>query len=326
MRVLAVDDDPIILELLVQFMAAIGEHQISTASGGDEAIALLEQSKADAFDCFMFDIQMPGIDGIELTRRVRANERFADVPILMLTAMSDKRYIDGAFAAGATDYVTKPFEVTGLQQRIDKLSQLSSSRGRHAIGFFADSADAGPNAGEDMQLHEPFLVYDLDNMVAPVAIENYVAQLSRSSLFGSSAFAFSLRKVEEFFADLSAFEFRGLIADIAEVISGTLSGHQFLMSYAGDGVFVCVTESGWRPHMTTLQDAINLALARSEIYNNKAERLHPRLVAGDAIRLVWRSHDTLISALADAHVSTEQARAEYERRLGDLWDYEQQPA
>tara|TARA_R110002049_G_scaffold44333_6_gene130164 strand:- start:21563 stop:22537 length:975 start_codon:yes stop_codon:yes gene_type:complete len=317
MKILAVDDDPIILELLVQFVDALGAHELMTASSGGAAVDLLGKPGVGPFDCFMLDIQMPGMDGIELTRRIRDTARYADTPILMLTAMSDKRYIDAAFAAGATDYVTKPFEVSELKARIGLVEGLVQARKSRTKKIFAAKSVSGQSNA--IELHEPISIYDVDNVIEYTAMENYVAQLSRSALFGSTTFAFTIREIEAFHDAMSPFEFYSLVSDVSEVISDTLEGHQFLMSYAGNGTFVCITESGWRPDMTALMDAANLSLSRTELFDNDGQRVHPRVSAGDAVRLIWKTGNSVMDALAEAHSSAEAASAAHTRSLTDFW-------
>jgi len=323
MRILAVDDDPIILELLKQFIEAFGEHELTVAESGSEALDLINGSEAAVFDCFLLDIQMPLMDGITLTREIRLLEAYSDAPVLMLTTMSDKRYIDAAFTAGATDYITKPFEVSELRARLALVEALVQARRANtqkvAIDQTAPTDQKSPQICEELELHEPISIYDVDNVIEYVAMENYVTRLSRSSLFGSTAFAFSIRQIEKFHDALSAFEFNCLVTDVAEVISDSLASKQFLMSYAGHGTFVCVTESGWRPETQKLMDSINLALSRIELYNNSGERLHPRVSAGDPLRLIWKSGSSALEALASAHTSAEYASVAHERRMNDFW-------
>jgi CheY-like chemotaxis protein len=319
MKILAVDDDPIILELLTHFIAAIGEHDLQTALSGSEALQIVHQQAASSFDCFLFDIQMPDMDGIQLTRQIRSYTRYVDTPVIMLTAMSDKRYIDAAFSAGATDYVTKPFEVMELKERIGLVEGYIEQRKSRTSKVFAAKAVATSAQAETLELHQPISIYDVDHVIEYLAMQNYVAQLSRGALFGSTTFAFTIRKIDTHHAALSAFEFTSLVSDVAELISDTLSGHQFLMSYAGSGAFVCVTESGWRPNMKELMDNINLCLARSEFYNNKGEAFVARVSAGDAIRLIWKSGNSIMEAVGAAHASAEAASMAHERGLNDFW-------
>ena len=321
MRILAVDDDPIILELLTQFVAAIGEHELTTAESGAQALEILKTPGCVPFECFMLDIQMPQMDGVELLTRIRDIARYADTPVLMVTAMSDKRYIDAAFKAGATDYVTKPFEVNELRVRVGMVEKMAQTRQLRTKKIFAAKTAAA--APQMLELHEPLSVYDVDNVIDFIAMENYVAQLSRNALFGSTAFGFSVRDVEGFHQTLNAFEFSGLISDVAEVISDTLAGHQFLMSYGGDGTFVCVTESGWRPDTERLMDDVNLALSRMELFNNDGQPLEPRVSAGSAVRMIWKSGSAVMDALGEAHSSAKVSAEKYERNRHDFWLTEQ---
>jgi DNA-binding response OmpR family regulator len=318
MKILAVDDDPIILELLGEFIAMIGDHEMTMAESAHEAIDILRSADAPRFDCFLLDIQMPGMDGIELTRVLRDTKRFADMPILMLTAMSEKRYVDAAFSAGATDYVTKPFDLEELAGRIDSVEKLNEQRRSRTSKVFA--AKSLNDQTRSVELYEPVSIQDVDNVIEYLAMENYVAQLSRSALFGSTTFAFTIREIEKLHKRLSAFEFYSLITDVAEIISDTLSDHQFLMSYAGSGTFVCVTESGWRPDTEKLKDAVNLSLTRSELYDNSGERLEPKVCAGEPVRLIWKSGSSVMEAMATAHASAEAACVAFEKSKYDFWN------
>ncbi len=319
MRILAVDDDPIILELLSQFLSSVGPYTLSTAESAHAAIALLTEQEAPAFDAFLLDIQMPEMDGIALAQHIRKLPEYAIAPIVMLTAMSEKRYIDSAFSAGATDYVTKPFDLTELKTRIGVIAQLVESRKAPPTAATTHAVPDNAAPAGHLNLHEPMSLHDIDSVIDSVAMENYVAQLSRSSLFGSTVFAFSMRKPESYYEALSAAEFRFLIEDVAEVISDALSGHQFLMTYAGSGTYLCITESGWRPDMPRLTDQVNLQLSRAEIVSNDGTELHPRMSSGAAIRLVWKSGDQILNALSKAQASAEHASAEYERLKTDFF-------
>jgi CheY-like chemotaxis protein len=320
MRILAADDDPIILELLSQFLSTVGSHRLTTVGSALEAIELLGEDPDQAFDCFMLDIQMPRMDGIDLARHIRKMGQYQTAPIVMLTAMSEKRYIDNAFAAGATDYVTKPFDLTELKTRIGVVEQLIQTK------HVASDARYNTNAllqsylpVDSVDLHEPIALHDIDNVIACTAMENYVAQLSRSSLFGSTVFGFCLRKSEIHHENLSGAEFKYLIEDVAEVISDTFSGQQFLMTYGGNGTFLCITESGWRPDLLKLTDQLNLHLNRAQIMSNSGDELHPRVSSGAAIRLVWKSGDQLLDALSKAQGTAEHAAAEHERLKTDFF-------
>ncbi|MEI2806535.1 MAG: response regulator [Albidovulum sp.] len=132
MKILAVDDDAYIRELLLLIISRSGYEDITVAPSGDAALEAIEVADP-AFDCLFFDIQMPGMDGIELCTRVRRIDGYEKTPIIMLTAMTERDFIDRAFAAGATDYVTKPFDTLELGVRARNAEELIKAR-RAALG------------------------------------------------------------------------------------------------------------------------------------------------------------------------------------------------
>ena len=131
MRVLAVDDDQSILALLQTALSALGQFEVSIADSGEEALRQIERAEKP-FDCFLLDIQMPNMNGIELCRAIRARRAHHKTPILMLTAMSERKYIDESFVAGATDYVTKPFDFFELRSRLSAVAAQRASEARAA--------------------------------------------------------------------------------------------------------------------------------------------------------------------------------------------------
>lgn len=120
MKILVAEDDPVNLMLLQGILAPLG-HELTAARNGDDALAFAE---ANTFDLFLFDVMMPGVDGLTLTRRCRQDPRHRDVPILLLTALSGKDDLLKGFQAGATDYVSKPFLSAEILYRVKAHLQL----------------------------------------------------------------------------------------------------------------------------------------------------------------------------------------------------------
>jgi len=126
MKILAVDDDTIALDMLVLALAQAGHKDVTTCTAPIEALRTLERGDI-RFDCLLLDIQMPNVDGIELCAKIRGLPDYQDTPVIMLTAMLDKSYIERAFYAGATDYITKPFDPFEIGARVrvaDKMVSL----------------------------------------------------------------------------------------------------------------------------------------------------------------------------------------------------------
>ena len=118
-RVLVVDDDPDILIITSRAMKALPfETVVSTAEDGLKAMDAVAR---DLPDVVVLDLNMPGIDGFEVCRRLRADLRTAFVPVLMLTANASEGARTRGFMVGTDDYVAKPYSVPELQARISRL-------------------------------------------------------------------------------------------------------------------------------------------------------------------------------------------------------------
>lgn len=126
MKILVVDDDEFTLSVLQLYLAEAGYSDVTICSSSEHAITLIENGYIK-YDCFFFDIIMPFIHGVELCKKVRAINGYDETPIIMLTAISSKSDIDEAFAAGATDYVTKPFNMTEIGARVRIAEHLISN-------------------------------------------------------------------------------------------------------------------------------------------------------------------------------------------------------
>ncbi len=113
--ILVVDDAAFNRTVIGTFLAETGFRKVSFATNGMEALAMIE---AGIPDLLILDIMMPGIDGYEVCRRLRAMPETADLPILVQTALLSGEDRNRAFAAGTTDLVTKPLERTELLARV----------------------------------------------------------------------------------------------------------------------------------------------------------------------------------------------------------------
>ena len=115
MRVLIVEDDPAIVRFLERGLAAHG-HQAVTADNGQDGVLMAAD---ETVDFVLLDIMLPGMDGQEVLRRIRA--RRPGVPVLMLTARDEVRDKVSALDSGADDYLTKPFDLEELLARMRTL-------------------------------------------------------------------------------------------------------------------------------------------------------------------------------------------------------------
>jgi diguanylate cyclase (GGDEF)-like protein len=113
-HLLIVDDDLMLRGMAAKTLQHAG-FEVSDAACGEDAIALFEEHP---HDLILLDVMMPGLDGYEVCRRIRAMAQGTQVPILMLTGLNDTASIDLAFSHGATDFITKPINWALLAHRV----------------------------------------------------------------------------------------------------------------------------------------------------------------------------------------------------------------
>ena len=111
---LIVDDEPENIELLNRRLTRRG----FTILSANSALEGLAKAEAEQPDAILMDIKMPGIDGFEATRRLKANPITASIPVIALTAHAMQEDRDTAIAAGANDYETKPVDMDQLVAKI----------------------------------------------------------------------------------------------------------------------------------------------------------------------------------------------------------------
>jgi len=111
--ILVVDDDPVIVNLL-QVNFEIEGYNVLTASDGEAGLA---QAGAGNADVILLDVMMPGLDGLEVARRLRDDADTRDIPIILLSAKAQAQDIQAGLAV-ADEYVTKPFEPLELLERV----------------------------------------------------------------------------------------------------------------------------------------------------------------------------------------------------------------
>jgi CheY-like chemotaxis protein len=116
-RVLVVDDDPLILEVL-KTVLDLEEFDVVTAADGEAGLQSLRQQRPDVVVC---DVMMPGIDGLEVCRRIKADPSTADLPVVLLTARDRAEDRVAGEDAGCDAYLTKPFSPLHL---IDVISDV----------------------------------------------------------------------------------------------------------------------------------------------------------------------------------------------------------
>jgi sigma-B regulation protein RsbU (phosphoserine phosphatase) len=114
MRILVVDDEPEIGFIVAGMLRRVG-YEVATAESGEAAWELFQR---DRFEMVITDLAMPGMDGLDLIRNIRAAGRDGYTYILILTVLTDPKYVISGHQAGADDYLTKPIDTLELLARV----------------------------------------------------------------------------------------------------------------------------------------------------------------------------------------------------------------
>ncbi|MET8625134.1 response regulator transcription factor [Kitasatospora sp. NPDC004669] len=132
-RILVIDDDPTVAEVVAGYLTRAGHH-VDRAADGPKGLALARTHRPDLL---VLDLMLPGIDGLEILRRLRTGGDGADLPVVLLTAKGDETDRILGLELGADDYVTKPFSPRELVLRVQSVLRRSRA-----------SAPAQPPAGQ----------------------------------------------------------------------------------------------------------------------------------------------------------------------------------
>lgn len=109
-KVLIVEDEPINMKLIVEILNSL-DFMIQTAKNGLEALAMADK---DMYDLILMDIELPGIDGIEATRRIKDKPRYKKTPVIALTAFAMEGDREKFLEAGFDYYISKPIHITNF--------------------------------------------------------------------------------------------------------------------------------------------------------------------------------------------------------------------
>lgn len=115
--ILLVDDEQKVLDLISFRLQLLG-YQVITATNGEDGLSLAEEHHPDLI---ILDVTLPGTDGLTVCTRLTESETLGSIPVLMLTARSEVEDANRAMAAGAQDYMVKPYDPVVLQTKIRRL-------------------------------------------------------------------------------------------------------------------------------------------------------------------------------------------------------------
>ena len=136
--VLVVEDDDLISEMVIKNLKLEG-YQVEAAHDGEEGI---RKAKAVNPDLVLLDVLLPRLDGWDVLTQLRENPRVRDIPIIMLTAVSDEKSKVQGLRGGADDYVTKPFSALELIARIEVVLKRAGKAGSNSQGSTREQISA----------------------------------------------------------------------------------------------------------------------------------------------------------------------------------------
>ena len=118
MKIIVVDDFSTMRRIIKNLLKDLGFTNVQEADDGNTALPMLQQGD---FDFVITDWNMPGMQGIDLLRAIRADDKLKHLPVLMVTAEAKKEQIVAAAQAGVNGYVIKPFTAGTLKEKITKI-------------------------------------------------------------------------------------------------------------------------------------------------------------------------------------------------------------
>lgn len=118
MKILIVDDFSTMRRIIKNLLRDLGFNNISEADDGTTALPMLQH---DSYDLLISDWNMPGMQGIDLLKAVRADPKLEKLPVIMVTAESKRKQIIEAAQAGVDGYIVKPFTAATLNEKIEKM-------------------------------------------------------------------------------------------------------------------------------------------------------------------------------------------------------------
>lgn len=122
-RILVVDDTPVNIRILAGLLS---DFSLSVATDGEQALVIATSARRP--DLILLDVMMPGLDGFEVCRRLKADPTTRDVPVIFVTAQDDARDEVKGFEAGGVDYITKPFSPPVVRARVETHLALLTAR------------------------------------------------------------------------------------------------------------------------------------------------------------------------------------------------------
>jgi class 3 adenylate cyclase len=276
---LVADDNPLNVDILRTRLMAHG-YEVLTAADGEAALAL---ARAERPDLLLLDVMMPGLDGIEVCRRVKADPSLPFTPVILVTAKADSKDVVAGLEAGADEYLTKPVDQAALVARVKSMLRIKALHDTVQTQAGRLEAQAGELAEWNRSL-ETRVREQVDQL----------ERLSRLRRFFSPALAEAIvtggaedplrthrREVTVVFADLRGFttfaesvepeEVMAVLREYHQAMGALVVSHEgTLERFAGDGMMVFFNDPV--PVDNPAERAVRMALAMRDAVEGLSSR------------------------------------------------------
>ena len=269
-KILVVDDDSIILELIKLYLASIDFNDVHLALSGAEALDMVAAQDVP-FDCVLLDINMPQMTGIELLVTLRRLPQYADVAVIMLTALSDRRHVAQAFVAGAWDYIIKPFDPFDLETRVHAARIRMIEIDREARARKASTATAPAKDFETLfRSSAKSVTAQSAGEIAETGVidgdrfENCLERLALNSPNAISLAVLELENLPAIARKLGAEMTDRYLVSLVDHLSETLGDGKAILAYQGHGVFLVLSFVGPESDRNIVSKAVKSATGKTD--------------------------------------------------------------
>jgi sigma-B regulation protein RsbU (phosphoserine phosphatase) len=252
MRILAVDDDPIILSLLEEYLSMDGSHVLDVHLSAESAFSTLNTVK-NQYDCIILDIMLPGMDGIEFCEQLRKTKRHKAVPIIMITGSNEVNLMARAFTAGATDFITKPMNRLELATRVKSAGMLNHSLA-HAHHLMSELTQL-----MKIRFDEP-IVLGVEGIFDVLALENDLLRCE-TERFAMTLINLEFCTLRGVYRSVNSSAFRHCLEIIGTTAAWSMREKNAKLAYVGKGRFVGTVLDRRRIDCDVLTTCFNAKLA-----------------------------------------------------------------
>lgn len=247
MRIFAADDSEDARALMAAALSSGGYKDVHFSESGLEILAALGvhplNEAAPEADIIILDVRMPGADGIETCARIRADTRYHQTPILMVTSIDDMETLNQAFMAGANDYINKPFNRIELHARLRGAQRLKGELERRRTCERELQACQRGREARSQPRTGPALT-PVAFLLSSRQVENYVASNGPAEAGGVGVIALKIDRLQPFHTNFGAEAATALLAQVAGAMAKLPARLGDLLSHFEPDVFVAVLHHG----------------------------------------------------------------------------------